>query len=135
MPTGTLDGGVNYYRSMAGSVNAGNRVYSYFSAYAMPMLGGTVMLHTVDLTYFFHCLQTAPYQVQGDEANAWKVADAMASALAAFCANGDPSTSALRAEPITSEQSHTVIFDVNSRCVDSGFNAGLLALIAEKDAG
>ena len=132
MAHGTLDGGVNYYRGMAGSVNAGNKVYSYFGAYTMPMLGGTVMLHTVDLTYFFHCLQTAPYQVQGDEANAWKVADTMASALAAFCANGDPSTAALPVEPITSEQSYTVVFDVDSRCVASDFDADLLALIAEK---
>ncbi|MDO4174678.1 MAG: carboxylesterase family protein [Eubacteriales bacterium] len=118
------------YKNMAGLVNEGNQVFNYFSAYTMPYFGGMTMIHTGDLAFFFHSIDTAPYQIAGDEENAHKVADTMASALAAFCTNGNPSIEGLDWEPMSTDTAHTTILDVQSRCVTPDFNATLRGLIA-----
>lgn len=120
----------NTYKTMAGLVKDGNKVYNYFSGYTMPYFGGMTMIHTGDLAYFFHSVDTAPYQIAGDEDNAHKVQDTMASALAAFCKTGDPSIQGLKWEPMTTETAHTAILDVQSRCVTPDFNETLRGLIA-----
>ena len=66
--------------------------------------------------------------IHGDEANAWKVADAMASSLAAFCASGNPSISGFQVQPVTADQDHIILYDVNNRCVTPDFNAQLQEL-------
>lgn len=127
---GGLASGLSHCNGMAASVNAGEKVFGYFSAYTMPMYGGTTMIHTVDLTYFFHNTHTFPQQIHGDDANARKVSDTMASALAAFCRNGDPSTAALEFRPFEADAGYVSIFDVDSRCVSTDFNTELLRLTA-----
>lgn len=122
----------NTYKTMARLVNDDNKVYNYFSAYTMPYFGGMTMTHTGDLAYFFHSADTTPYQIAGDEDNAHKVQDTMASALAAFCKTGDPSIEGLDWEPISRNQMHTAILDVQSRCVTPDFNADLQKLLASK---
>lgn len=119
----------NTYKTMSGLVKEGKKVYNYFTGYTMPYFGGMTMIHTADLAYFFHSIETSPYMIHGDEANAWKVADTMASSLAAFCATGDPSIEGLAVEPMTTTQAHTVIYDVLSRCVTPDFNAELRDLL------
>lgn len=121
------------YKTMAGLVSEGNKVYNYFSAYTMPYFGGMTMIHTGDLAYFFHSIETAPYQIEGDEENAYKVADTMASALAAFCTNGNPSIEGLNWEPMSTDTAHTAILDIQSRCVTPDFNATLRELLATKN--
>ena len=117
--------------SAARALNAKDgQVYSYLSAYTAPYFGGMTMTHTGDIAFFFHSIETAPYQVHGDEENAYQVADTMASALASFCEDGDPSIDGLAWEPFGSaEEANTMIFDVESRCVGRDFNAGLRALL------
>lgn len=122
------------YKNMAGLVTEGNKVYNYFSGYTMPYFGGMTMIHTGDLAYFFHSIDTAPYQIAGDEDNAHKVADTMASALAAFCTNGDPSIQGLTWEPMSADTARTAILDVQSRCVTPDFNATLRGLLASKES-
>lgn len=120
------------YKNMAGLVTEGNKVYNYFSGYTMPYFGGMTMIHTGDLAYFFHSIDTAPYQIAGDEKNAHKVADTMANVLASFCTNGDPSIKGLTWEAMTTDTAHTMILDVQSRCVTPDFNATLRGLLASK---
>lgn len=69
------------YKNMAGLVTEGNKVYNYFSGYTMPYFGGMTMIHTGDLAYFFHSIDTAPYQIAGDEKNAHKVQDVLPHGL------------------------------------------------------
>lgn len=116
------------YKGMAGLVEDGNSVYHYYVTYTMPYFGGMTMIHTADVAYFFHSISTSPYMIHGDEANAWKVADAMASSLAAFCATGDPSISGFSVQPVSASQDHIILYDVNNRCVTPDFNAELQEL-------
>lgn len=105
-------------------------VYNYFVAYEMPLFGGLTMIHTGDLAYWFHSLDTVPYQNYGDWDNAHKVADAMASALAAFCATGNPSTPDLVWEAHTPDAPRTMVFDTNSVCKDGSYDDALQELVA-----
>ena len=127
-----LAGGLGYCTRMAQSVNPGQKVYGYFSAYTMPVYGGTTMIHTVDLTYFFHNTSTYPMQIHGDDATARKVSDTMAQSLAAFCRTGDPSIEGLACQPYSATAdgaSYCTIYDVTSRCVDITFDAELLRML------
>ena len=128
-----LASGLSHCNGMAASVNEGHNVFGYFSAYTMPMYGGTTMIHTVDLTYFFHNTHTFPQQIHGDDVNARKVADVMASALAAFCRSGDPTTAMLEFKPFEADTGYVSIFDVDSRCVPTDFNAELLRLCGTQE--
>lgn len=56
--------------------------------------------------------------------------DEMASALAAFCATGNPSTSSLKWEPYTVNAPRTMIFDRESSCKDSSFDDTLESIMA-----
>lgn len=116
------------YKGMAGLVEDGNKVYHYYVTYTMPYFGGMTMIHTADLAYFFHSISTSPYMIHGDEANAWKVADAMASSLASFCATGNPSIPGFSVQPVTEDQDHIILYDVTNRCVTPDFNAELQEL-------
>lgn len=108
---------------------SGCTVYEYMVAYEMPYFGGMTMIHTADLGFWFHSIDSVAYQIVGDEANAHKVADTMASALAAFCANGDPSTSTLTWDPYTTDAPRTMILDVESVCKDSTFDDALQSIL------
>ena len=125
---GSLDLNNETYKGMAGLVEDGNSVYHYYVTYTMPYFGGMTMIHTADLAYFFHSISTSSYMIHGDEANAWKVADAMASSLAAFCASGDPSIPGFQVQPVTADQDHIILYDINNRCVTPDFNAQLQEL-------
>lgn len=104
-------------------------VYEYLVAYTMPYFGGMTMTHTSDLGFWFHSVDTVPYQIAGDEANAHHLSDQMASALAAFCATGDPSTRRLPWDRYTAAAPRTMVFDVRSACKDSSFDDGLQAIL------
>ena len=104
-------------------------VYEYLVAYTMPYFGGMTMTHTSDLGFWFHSVDTVPYQIAGDEANAHHLSDQMASALAAFCATGDPSTRRLPWDRYTAVAPRTMVFDVRSACKDSSFDDGLQAIL------
>ena len=109
-------------RMATNTAGSGAKVYEYIVAYEMPYFGGMAMNHTADLGFWFHSIDSIGYQIAGDEAVAHDVADAMASALAAFCATGDPSTRKLAWDPYTTERPRTMIFDVKSQCKDSSFD-------------
>ena len=104
-------------------------VYEYLVAYTMPYFGGMTMTHTSDLGFWFHSVDTVPYQIAGDEANAHHLSDQMTSALAAFCATGDPSTRRLPWDRYTAAAPRTMVFDVRSACKDSSFDDGLQAIL------
>lgn len=104
-------------------------VYHYLVAYTMPYFGGMTMIHTGDVPFWFHSLETVPQLSYGDEAAANKVADAMASALAAFCATGDPSTATLSWQAHTESQPMTMVFDTESVCKDGTYDDELQAMI------
>lgn len=97
-------------------------VYEYIVAYEMPYFGGMTMIHTADLGFWFHSMDSVSYQIAGDEANANKVSDTMASALAAFCAVGNPSTENLTWEQYAADAPRTMVFDVESVCKDSTYD-------------
>ncbi len=97
-------------------------VYEYVVAYEMPYFGGMTMIHTADVGFWFHSMDSVAYQIYGDEAAAQKLSDEMASALAAFCETGNPSTSALKWEPYTIQAPRTMIFDRESTCKNSSFD-------------
>lgn len=80
------------------------------------------MVHTADVGFWFHSMASVPYQIYGDEAAAGRLSDEMASALAAFCATGNPSTSGLKWDPYTTAAPRTMIFDRESVCKDSSFD-------------
>ena len=90
---------------------AGVDVYNYVVSYTFPHTGTSVMHHTGDIGFWFYAISTIPYQIRGDEKNAYAVADAMSSALAAFAATGNPSTSKLQWKPWTSSAHNTMVFD------------------------
>lgn len=98
------------------------KVYEYVVAYDMPYFGGMTMIHTADLGFWFHSMDNVSYQIAGDEANAHELQDTMASALAAFCATGAPSTHKLAWDPYTAERPRTMIFDTKCECKDSSFD-------------
>ena len=104
-------------------------VYEYLVAYTMPYFGGMTMTHTSDLGFWFHSVDTVPYQIAGDEANAHHLSDQMASALAAFCTTGDPSTPRLSWDRYTAAVPRTMVFDVHSTCKDSSFDDALQAIV------
>ena len=93
---------------------AGLEVYNYLVAYKFPYFGGWTMYHSGDIGYWFYALNAIPYQIRGDEANAYAVSDAMSAALAAFAATGNPSTAKLAWEPWTAGEHNTMVFDVRS---------------------
>lgn len=101
---------------------SGTPVYECVVAYAMPYFGGMTMIHTADIAFWFHSVDNVAYQIAGDEKNAHKLADTMASALAAFCTTGDPSTKKLAWDRYTVEKPRTMIFDTKSACKDSSFD-------------
>lgn len=109
--------------------NSAPTVYEYLVAYEMPYFGGMTMIHTADMGFWFHSIDSVPYQIAGDEANAHKVADEMASALAAFCATGDPSSPKLAWEPYTKDAPRTMVFDKESVLKDSTYDDGLEKLV------
>lgn len=101
---------------------SGAPVYECVVAYEMPYFGGMTMIHTADIAFWFHSVDNVAYQIAGDEKNAHKLADNMASALAAFCATGDPSTKKLAWDRYTVENPRTMLFDTKSACKDSSFD-------------
>lgn len=109
--------------------NSAPTVYEYLVAYEMPYFGGMTMIHTADMGFWFHSIDSVPYQIAGDEANAHKVADEMASALAAFCATGDPSSPKLAWEPYTKDAPRTMVFDKESVLKDSTYADELEILV------
>ena len=90
---------------------SGADVYNYVVSYTSPYMGTTTMHHSGDIGYWFYAISAIPYQIRGDEKNAYAVADAMSSALAAFAATGNPSTSKLQWKPWTANQHNTMMFD------------------------
>lgn len=126
---------LNSLASFAGSSVAARtaarapKVYEYLVTYTMPYFGGMTMIHTADLGFWFHSMDNVKYQIAGDEANAYKLQDTMASALAAFCTNGDPSTKKLAWEPYTAAKPRTMILDNKCECKDSSFDDELYQLI------
>lgn len=113
------------------AANSAPAVYEYLVAYEMPYFGGMTMVHTADLGFWFHSIDSVAYQIAGDEENAHQVADTMASALAAFCTTGDPSTPELAWDAYTTEAPRTMILDVESVSKDSTFDDALQSLMSE----
>lgn len=97
--------------------------------WTLPYFGGMTMTHTSDIGFWFHSVDTVPYQIAGDEANAHHLSDQMARALAAFCATGDPSTPALSWDPYTMQAPRTMVFDTRSSCKDSSFDDALQTIL------
>ncbi|SHO45289.1 carboxylesterase family protein [Anaerocolumna xylanovorans] len=118
--------GMNMTASAAKSAPA---VYEYLVAYEMPYFGGMTMTHTGDLGFWFHSIDSVAYQIEGDEVNAHKLADTMASALAAFCATGNPSTPKLTWKPYTTDAPRTMVFDDKSVCKDSTYDDALQKIL------
>ena len=109
----------------------GVEVYNYIDVYVMPFFGGQTMCHTADIPFWFNSLDTVMYMMRGDEKGARKMADSVSDALAAFMANGDPSTWRLKWKPYTSAEHNTMVFDVKSECkVD--FDRALYELMMSK---
>jgi para-nitrobenzyl esterase len=104
-------------------------VYEYIVAYEMPYFGGMTMIHTGDMGFWFHSIDSVPYQIAGDEKNAHKLADTMASALAAFCTTGNPSTAELKWEPYTKDSHRTMVLDVDSVSKNSSYDDELLNIL------
>lgn len=94
--------------------DSGIPVYNYMVTYKEPYFGGVTMHHTGDVAYWFNSLDTIPYQVQGDEENAYAVALQMSRALKNFIKNGNPSTDSLSWKPYTTDEHNTMVFDVKS---------------------
>lgn len=109
-------------RNMTANIAKRTTVYECVVAYELPYFGGMTMIHTADIGFWFHSLDSVQYQIAGDEANAYALQDTMASALAAFCAAGDPSTRKLAWDPYTTANPRTMIFDTKSQCKDSSFD-------------
>lgn len=86
-------------------------VYNAVVAYELPWFGGNMMQHSGDIPFWFHSIDNLKYQILGDEENAYKVMDCMASALAAFAATGNPSTDELSWTPFTMDKQNTMVFD------------------------
>ena len=107
---------------------AGVDVYNYVVAYNFPYMGGMPMHHSGDIGYWFYAISTIPYQIRGDEKNAFAVSDAMSSALAAFAATGDPSTAELEWKPWTADEHNTMVFDSKSE-LKVDFDAELYSLM------
>ena len=108
----------------------GVTAYNYVSAYSQPIFGGVTMTHTGDIPYWFHTVDTAPYFIRGDEANAAKAETAMSAALFSFMQNGDPSTRSLSWKPYTVDEPVTMVFSANSRAM-TGHDAQLYAIMAK----
>lgn len=108
---------------------SGATVYNYLVAYEMPYFGGFSMGHTCDIPFWFHSLDIIPYQIAGDEATAYKVSDEMASALAAFCATGDPSTADLVWNASTIEAPMTMVSDIHSVCREATYDDAIQELL------
>lgn len=119
----------NYYNSSMRVGNGGATVYEYLMAYEFPYFGGTAMYHTGDLAFWFYSLGNVRYQISGDEANAYKVADFCSTALANFCRTGDPSADGATWLPHEEGNAHCMIIDVNNRLVDGDYGAELIDLM------
>ena len=119
----------NYYNSSMQISDGGATVYEYFMAYEFPYFGGTAMYHTGDLAFWFYSLGNVQYQIAGDEANAYKVADFCSTALANFCRTGDPSVAGTTWLPHEEGNAHCMIVDVNNRLVDGDYGAELIELM------
>lgn len=117
--------------SMDNAAKSAPAVYEYIVAYEMPYFGGMTMIHTADLGFWFHSMDSVAYQIAGDEENANKLSDTMANALAAFCAVGNPSTDSLTWEAYTPDAPRTMVFDVESVCKDSTYDDELFAILNE----
>lgn len=119
----------NYYNSSMRVGNSGATVYEYFMAYEFPYFGGTAMYHTGDLAFWFYSLGNVPYQIAGDEVNAYNVADFCSNALANFCKTGDPSANGITWLPHEDGNAHCMIIDKESRLVDGDYGAELIDLM------
>lgn len=108
--------------------NAGLTVYNYIDAYKFPYFGGVTMHHSGDIGYWFYALDCIGYQVKGDEKNAYAVSGRMADALAAFAANGNPSTKSLAWPAFTAAKHNTMIFDSKTQ-VKTDFDLALCKAI------
>lgn len=116
-------------RSVTANIAKRAPVYECVVAYEMPYFGGMTMVHTADIGFWFHSMDNVSYQIAGDEANAHELQDTMASALAAFCATGNPSTRKLAWDPYTTANPRTMIFDTKSQCKDSSFDDELQEIL------
>lgn len=119
----------NYYNSSMRVGNGGATVYEYLMAYEFPYFGGTAMYHTGDLAFWFYSLGNVRYQIAGDEANAYKVADFCSTALANFCRTGNPSVAGATWLPHEEGNAHCMIIDVNTRLADGDYGAELIDLM------
>lgn len=119
----------NYYNSSMRVGNGGATVYEYLMAYEFPYFGGTAMYHTGDLAFWFYSLGNVRYQIAGDEANAYKVADFCSTALANFCRTGNPSVAGATWLPHEEGNAHCMIIDVNNCLVDGDYGAELIDLM------
>ena len=119
----------NYYNSSMRVGNGGATVYEYLMAYEFPYFGGTAMYHTGDLAFWFYSLGNVQYQIAGDEANAYKVADFCSTALANFCRTGNPSVAGAAWLPHEEGNAHCMIIDVDNRLVDGDYGAELIELM------
>lgn len=111
------------------AAQSGATVYNYMVSYEFPYFGGFAMGHTCDIPFWFHSLDTIPYQIAGDEETANKVSDEMASALAAFCATGNPSTAALKWTASTVDSPMTMVFDINSQCREASYDDAIQEIL------
>lgn len=111
LPSGLMSRAALINTDLSKLAASGADVYNYVVSYTSPYMGTTTMHHSGDIGYWFYAISAIPYQIRGDEKNAYAVADAMSSALAAFAATGNPSTSKLQWKPWTANQHNTMVFD------------------------
>lgn len=90
-------------------------VYEYLFDYEVPVNGGGLAFHCSDLIYVFHNVDipVVTMATGGDE-TAHKVQDQVASAIVAFAATGDPSTSELEWKPYTPDEKNMMHFSAES---------------------
>lgn len=92
-------------------------VYEYLFYYEVPVNGGILPIHCLDLSFLFHNVDIPVVsRATGGDETAHKVQDEVASAIVAFATTGDPSTETLPWASYTAEEKNIMVFSEESAC-------------------
>ncbi|MEG1516606.1 MAG: carboxylesterase family protein, partial [Clostridia bacterium] len=109
----------NVVAKSEGLLAAGAVVYDYQFDYEAPVNGGVTAFHCADLIYIFHNVDLPLVTLAtGGNEDAHRIQDQMAGAFLSMMKTGSPSTEALSWAPYTTEGRETMLFDVQSKCVN-----------------